>query len=84
VADYDWGPDCGCGFMQKHHRLCKDNPDYARNVAHDELVARNEALGFSYNSHAKAWDCRRGCGCVVWDVVAHIQNVCTVWNQDYA
>lgn len=26
-----------------------------------------------------AWECRRGCGSVVWDCEAHIETVCPEW-----
>ncbi len=26
------------------------------------------------------WQCRRGCGTLVWDPEAHMANVCIEWN----
>lgn len=85
MADYDWGPDCGCGFMQPHHRLCENNPNYELNKNIDHEIAQARAKGFVYIGTADTdglgrqqmlWGCRRGCGTVVWHLEDHIKNVC--------
>lgn len=27
-----------------------------------------------------AWQCKRGCGTLVWDPATHIENVCRTWE----
>lgn len=80
MADYDWGPACGCGFMQPHRRLCKDNPQYENNVAWDAKLARMRSQGFIWSDKVEAWQCRRGCGTYVWNVADHTVNVCRNFN----
>ena len=86
MADYDWGPDCGCGFMQPHDRLCASNRNYELNKKIDAEIARERTRGFVYLGDMKGnrtqmiWGCRRGCGCVVWDTDTHIENVCREFN----
>lgn len=65
--------------MGPHHRLCEDNPHYEANKAEDELLAKMRVLGF-VPKQSKLFQCRRGCGTLVWDVEAHIKNVCTTWE----
>lgn len=77
MADYDWRKACGCQLMGSHNRLCEDNPNYKRNVAWDAKLGRMRSQGFIWDDNAEAWQCRRGCGCLVWNVADHTTNVCT-------
>lgn len=80
MSNYDWSKPCGCQLMGQHRRLCEDNPAYERNVREDKVHAERRIQGFVWDVGSDAWYCRRGCGCVVWDVEAHTKNVCTSFN----
>jgi hypothetical protein len=89
MADYDWKQDCGCPLMGPHAKFCKRNPHYKANLQ-DAAIKENiereiatwRAQGFIYLGMAEGtrnqmlWGCRRGCGCVIWDIPTHIKNVC--------
>ncbi len=79
MADYDWGDSCCGRFMSQHEEWCLKHPDRA-------FILRKEALldfGFVWIKKASAFECRRGCGCLVFDPETHMKNVCTgdwSWN----
>jgi len=75
MADYDWIKNCGCPLTGGHRPFCTSNPDYEINMIH----AKNRSRGFLWTS-AGAYQCKRGCGCLVWDIEAHIENVCKEFN----
>ena len=63
-----------------------DCPDCGQRLGHDSSCQLYEASlytarvrGFVPNDSA-TWICRRGCGTVVWDIEAHIKNVCKEFN----
>lgn len=77
MADYDWSRVCcsaTVGFP--HDQFCKENPQYELNV----LNAKLRTQGFVYVEQARAYQCRRGCGCLVWNTQEHMANVCTEFN----
>lgn len=72
MADYDWGPACGCGFMQPHRDLCQDNPNYDYNVRKYALIEKYDGHGYGLIKWPNLWSCHR-CGNVVWDPELHSQ-----------
>lgn len=74
MADYDWTKDCGCSLTGKHREFCEDNPFYAVNLIH----AKYRTQGYRWNGDA--YECRRGCGCLVYDPETHSNNVCLEFN----
>jgi len=76
MADYDWGKSC-CGQISGHREDCEDHPIYAsRNAA----ARKWRPLGLRLDFNTGYYECRRGCGTLVWDAEAHIKNVCTEFN----
>jgi hypothetical protein len=62
MADYDWGLRDTAAEMEAHHRQY-------------EL----RAMGFQPifdNGFLTYYQCRRGCGTLVWDPETHMENVC--------
>lgn len=74
MADYDWTKPCGCPLMY-HRDTCKEHPDFV----YYEEARRVRPLGFVMLKKG-LYGCRRGCGCVVWNVDDHIKNVCKEFN----
>jgi hypothetical protein len=73
MADYDWGPACGCGFMQPHRNFCKSNPQYEFNVHRREEKEKRANQGYGCIDYSKnLWSCSR-CGTVVWNPDKHSQ-----------
>lgn len=69
MADYNW-------FDEKKDAYLEDwNKD-------QQLRAQGfvRAYGLTTEGVTKYYLCRRGCGTVVWDIEAHMKNVCPLWN----
>jgi hypothetical protein len=76
MADYDhWDRACCGTFMGPHKDWCKNHPDVTLHQ-----LARSVG-GFTYDNQLKLFRCRRGCGCVVWDIAAHADVVCRKWES---
>lgn len=76
MADYDnWNQPC-CGGFPGHEEHCHNHRNYQSYVS----KARLRTQGYVWNENARAYQCRRGCGTLVWDTQAHSKNVCPEFN----
>lgn len=70
MADYDWYERCDvCLGRQGHEVWCRWHEHYKKFVR-----------GFEWHGKARAFMCMRGCGTLVWDIDAHMENVCRTWD----
>lgn len=68
MADYDWFPE---RHEERRQRVHEDRLNRA-NGFHPVYVRR----GDTFSEDLAYYQCRRGCGTLVWDIETHIKNVC--------
>ena len=81
----DYRNSC-CGGFPGHAESCSLSPDHdrylrirAHEIAKAEKIELRRIMGFLL-IEGDLYACQRGCGCVVWDINTHIENVCTDWT----
>lgn len=72
MADYDW-------FDHETPTKAKELGEYWRAQGLHPVYKDAHTMGGQplYLDH---YNCRRGCGCKVWNPQEHITNVCREWN----
>lgn len=73
----DYGYDCCSG--PPHEESCRYHHNYPKWKEHQDSLAKLRVQGFVEHTNG-VYKCRRGCGTLVWDVEAHIKNVCPTFE----
>ena len=74
MADYDWFADQWQPTPQEKEAAEREKQGFV-------AVWEEASLGRSRHK-VKYYRCLRGCGTLVWDLNAHIKNVCPHYNKD--
>lgn len=74
MADYDWfSVSCCTGSTISGHDItCENNPNHSMY----RYAKQHNMTLFWVDGRPVAYKCNRGCGCIIWDIDAHIENVC--------
>ncbi len=75
---------CNSSTFGPHEESCRQSPYHYTWALAQELggfaLVYKHTTGRTQRA-VKYIRCLRGCGCLVWDMRAHVENVCTTWDR---
>lgn len=80
MADYSgaYERDCDCraSIFSEHQSWCSHNKYYEEYKIAEQNNLRTIFIGDGPDKRFIGYRCANGCGCIIWDVHAHMENVC--------